>query len=52
MRILEAVPEDRGLYVCKAENIVGAAQASAIIEVESMFHLNLIMFKKLFPVIY
>ncbi|KAK2193775.1 hypothetical protein NP493_5g02050 [Ridgeia piscesae] len=34
LRITHAMPEDRGLYVCTAENIVGRAQAAAILEVE------------------
>lgn len=29
--------EDRGIYVCRAENVAGRAQASAIIEVASKF---------------
>ena len=33
--IPKAVPEDRGLYVCEAENYVGRAQASVILEVHS-----------------
>lgn len=33
--ISEVTVEDRGLYVCRAENRDGTAQASAIVEVES-----------------
>lgn len=34
LRITHAMPEDRGLYVCTAENIAGRGQAAAILEVE------------------
>jgi len=37
LRILEAKPEDRGLYVCRAENAAGVAQASVSVEVERMY---------------
>lgn len=33
--ISDVTVEDRGLYVCRAENRDGTAQASAIVEVES-----------------
>ena len=35
--ISDVTVEDRGLYVCRAENRDGTAQASAIIEVESKY---------------
>jgi dystroglycan 1 len=34
LRIVQAKVEDRGLYVCLAENVAGRAQATAIVEVE------------------
>ena len=34
LRILQAVPADRGLYVCNVENLAGQTRASAIVEVE------------------
>lgn len=34
LRIIRAMPEDRGLYVCTVENSVGRAQASGILEIE------------------
>ena len=37
LRIPTTVPSDRGLYVCEVANIVGRAQASAILEIESQF---------------
>jgi dystroglycan 1 len=34
LRILEASPEDRGVYICEAENAAGFAYASSILEIE------------------
>ena len=34
LRISQATPSDRGLYVCRAENTAGESEASAVIEVE------------------
>lgn len=37
LRIQQAVPSDRGLYVCTTENRAGSAQASSIVEVERKY---------------
>ncbi|XP_064610527.1 LOW QUALITY PROTEIN: basement membrane-specific heparan sulfate proteoglycan core protein-like [Liolophura sinensis] len=33
LRITQATMEDRGIYVCRADNVAGRAQASAVVEV-------------------
>lgn len=34
LRIPETQQEDRGMYVCVAENVAGRAQAASILDVE------------------
>lgn len=37
LRITNAMVNDRGMYICTAQNDAGSAQAAAIVEVESMY---------------
>lgn len=45
MYITDARPEDRGLYLCEAENSAGQSYASVVIEVESEIFLLIAVFK-------
>lgn len=40
LRILNARPENGGVYVCIASNAVGSDQAATIIEVERKYYIN------------
>ena len=37
MRITDAQMEDRGIYVCRAENSAGIAQGWVVVEIESKY---------------
>ena len=41
LRISNSMVEDRGLYMCEAENSAGRARAAAVVEVERELNLHL-----------
>lgn len=41
LRIASAQVKDRGVYVCKATNEGGAAQAYSILDIERMYLMNI-----------
>ena len=45
MRILNARPENSGVYICLASNDAGSDQAATIVEIERKFHQNSNFFK-------
>jgi hypothetical protein len=42
LRILNAKPENNGVYVCQATNNAGTDQAATVIEVEGNYSINFI----------
>lgn len=40
LHITNVVPQDEGIYICAAENVVGSISAKASLEVHSKLHLG------------